>query len=227
LNTFEVTETLGGIWGAFQMVFHIIVFPLHQLRIGWGATKDELSRKWLGDDLVPNPRAGFTHGITIKAPIQSVWPWLAQIGQNKAGFYSYEALENMVGCQIHNADSLHPEWVSVHPGDELILAPGMGFPIRKVIQGSGILCHGMMDADKGQPVTDEERLPPNSVNISWLFCLTEVDKSTTRFISRWRVEYTPGFKNDLLFGRWLLEPIATVMDLRMLRGMKRRAEGRK
>ena len=48
-----------------------------------------------------------THAITIRAPVEEVWPWLAQIGQDRGGFYSYEWLENLAGCEMRNADRVH------------------------------------------------------------------------------------------------------------------------
>jgi hypothetical protein len=61
-----------------------------------------------GDDLVPDP--GYEHTRDVRAPAEEVWPWLAQIGQGRGGFYSYEWLENLAGCDIHNADEIRPEW---------------------------------------------------------------------------------------------------------------------
>ena len=48
--------------------------------------------------------------FTIRAPADSVWPWVAQIGQDRAGFYSHSILENLFGAEIKNSDSLVPAW---------------------------------------------------------------------------------------------------------------------
>ena len=85
----------------------------------WGATTAELQRPLPGDDLVPHSRAGYTQAITIRAPVAAVWPWLVQIGQGRGGFYSYEGLENLVGCDIHNAERVLPEFQILASGDLL------------------------------------------------------------------------------------------------------------
>jgi hypothetical protein len=108
---------LSGIGGAALMGVHLVMPFLHGYllycegyHMCWGVTGEELGSTWLGDALVPPPRGGLTHGITIRALASRVWPWVAQIGQGKGGFYSYEFLEDLVGCEIHNADRLVPEW---------------------------------------------------------------------------------------------------------------------
>jgi hypothetical protein len=76
-----------------------------------------------GDELVPQPKITSTRAITIDAPPHEVWPWLAQIGQGRGGFYSYDALENLVRCDIHSANRIIPRLQRLHPGDLILLAP--------------------------------------------------------------------------------------------------------
>ncbi len=52
-----------------------------------------------------------------------VWAWLVQIGQGRGGFYSYDALGNLIRCDIHSADRIIPELQDLHPGDLILLAP--------------------------------------------------------------------------------------------------------
>ena len=60
--------------------------------------------------------------MTIDAPIADVWPWLAQIGEDRGGFYSYSLLERAaVGAHVHNANSIHPEWQDIRVGDNVTL----------------------------------------------------------------------------------------------------------
>ena len=68
----QFRKVLEGIGGAALMGLHILLPFLHAWRVRWGATDDELARAWLGDELVPHPRSGFTHAITIQAPVFSV-----------------------------------------------------------------------------------------------------------------------------------------------------------
>ena len=76
-----------------------------------------------GDELTPNPGLSMTRAVTIDAPVESVWPWLAQIGQDRGGFYSYTWLENLAGCDMHNAHRVHEEWQDRTVGDGIPLHP--------------------------------------------------------------------------------------------------------
>ena len=97
MTTFR--EVVEGIEGAFLIGANLALWPLLRgWRLRWGATDDEIQRTLPGDELVPNPKWSYTHTITIRVPPAEVWPWLAQMGQGRGGFYSYEWLENLVGC---------------------------------------------------------------------------------------------------------------------------------
>jgi hypothetical protein len=95
----------------------------------WGASSDERLRALPGDDLVPDPAFTTTRAVTIAAPPEAVWPWLAQIGQERGGFYSYQWLENLAGCRLRNADAIHPEWQHREVGETVMLHPAQGMPV--------------------------------------------------------------------------------------------------
>ena len=208
-------KIVSGLGGAALMGVHLILPFLHGCRARWGATDEELTRPWPGDEFVPVPRGGFTHAITIHAPASQVWPWVAQIGQDKGGFYSYEFLENLAGCNIHNADRLVPAWQQVKVGDLLRLHPAAGVPIEQVEPGQSFVMHGLINTRTGAGAAGGASLPPDFVNVSWLFYVYDIP-GDRRFISRWRVDYAPGFKNELMYGSYSLEPVAAVMDFKML-----------
>src|SRR6185295_17289451 len=84
-----------------------LIRPWH---LRWGATDEEVKMALPGDEVTPQPKLNATHAITIRAPVSDAWRWLAQIGQRQGGFYSYTWLENLVGCRMHNADRIVPEW---------------------------------------------------------------------------------------------------------------------
>jgi hypothetical protein len=94
-------------------VFLLIVRPwfLH-----WGATAGEIKMPLPGDELVPHPAYISMRALTVEAPPDKVWPWLAQIGQERAGFYSYTWFENLLGADYHNAERIHPEWQDIRAG---------------------------------------------------------------------------------------------------------------
>src|SRR5919198_3490657 len=82
----------------------------------WGSTAEERALLLAGDELVADAEQQ-THAISIDAPPEAVWPWLVQMGQGRAGFYSHDRLERFVGADIRNADEIHPEWQHLAVGD--------------------------------------------------------------------------------------------------------------
>ena len=99
----------------------------------WGAGADEVDAVLPGDELVAAGGIRTTRAVTINAPADAVWLWLAQIGEDRGGFYSYSRPERSVGARIHNADTVHPEWQELHAGDAIWLARRYGEGAREVI----------------------------------------------------------------------------------------------
>src|SRR6266487_1255396 len=93
---------LGGAVAAY-----ILLARPRQLR--WGATNQECDASLVGDELISNADLTATRAITIRVSADQVWPWIAQLGQGRGGFYSYDFLENLVGCDIHSADRIVPD----------------------------------------------------------------------------------------------------------------------
>ena len=120
-------KLLESIVAAAQMALHLALGPvLHRWRTRWGASRFERHCALPGDDLVLRPAWSYTHAIGIDAPREAVWPWLAQIGQGRGGFYSYELLENLAGCRIHNVLELRSCSHSRSATSCACTAPGTG-----------------------------------------------------------------------------------------------------
>jgi hypothetical protein len=98
----------------------------------WGASDEEIGGLQPGDDLIRDANVTATRAITIRRSPDVVWPWVAQLGQGRGGFYSYDFLENLVGCDIHSADRIVPEWQSINVGGEVNLYPGVGLLVAHV-----------------------------------------------------------------------------------------------
>lgn len=185
----------------------------------WGATPDEVSRILPGDELVTNPKLNITHAITINAPASSIWPWLVQLGQNRGGFYSLTWVENIMGLNIHNADSIHPEWQNLQVGDMVALAPnGFGIPVFIINPERCLVLHG---APGLAPTGAGEA--PAGLKVSWGFYLEPIDALTTRLVERWRMDWIPSLQSDVVMHTFM-EPGAFVMERAMLLGIKQRAE---
>lgn len=101
----------------------------------WGTRGDEATRELPSESQMPEPGAALTQAVTINAPPEVVWPWIAQLGQDKGGFYSYAWLENLSGAGIVNADYIEPAWQDPQPGGQLKLHPNVGLPIARVVPG--------------------------------------------------------------------------------------------
>jgi hypothetical protein len=63
----------------------------------WGATAEEVAARLPGDELVEGDDLTTTRAVTVHTGADAVWPWIAQLGQGRGGFYSYDALENLTG----------------------------------------------------------------------------------------------------------------------------------
>ena len=172
----------------------------------------ELSKSLPGDLLVLQANSTATRAITINAPPERVWAWLVQIGQGRGGFYSYTWLENLVGCEIVNAETIHPEWQDLKPGDALRLHPKIPALPVTIVDKSHALVLG------GESVP-EQHLP----SVSWAFVLEPMPGNATRLLIRWRSRM-PNTVVDLVFSKYLLEPIHFTMERRMMVGIRDRAE---
>ena len=92
----------------------------------WGATAPEWSLTLPGDRTPRTPQFEILYAVTIDAPPDKVWPWLMQIGQDRAGFYSYDWLERLFGADVHNVSQIRPEWQFRRVGD-LVPATQRGY----------------------------------------------------------------------------------------------------
>jgi hypothetical protein len=191
-----------------------------------GATDDELRRTLPGDGLVPRPKLGYTRAITIDAPVEAVWPWLVQFGQGRGGFYSYDTLENLIGCDIRSVDAILPEHQDLHVGD-LIRSGRDSMPCWQVVEVAPprhlVLIGAGTPAAPQVPEIVEVVPDRGYVASTWQWVLEPTDGNRrTRLIVRQRETYSPN-------QAWLwhlVEPFNFVMEHRMLQGIRQRAEGR-
>lgn len=181
-----------------------------------GATQVERSIGLAGDEVLPDADLVATRAITIQAPASAVYPWLLQLGQGRGGFYSYDALENLIGLDIHSADEIVPELQELAVGDQVRLAEQVALRVARLEPDHAVVLHGA-----GPALPDEEESPFDFV---WSFVLRPGQlPNTTRLVVRERYGYREPW------ARWAVEAITwptTVMTERMLRGIRDRAEQR-
>jgi hypothetical protein len=208
--------------GGAQVLGTTIGAPVLRRRYNtWGATAAEVASPMPGDDLVPNPRMGYTRAITIGAPPAVVWSWLVQIGQGRGGLYSFDGLENLARCDIHSTDRIRPELQSLAEGELIRLGAPQGYPCFRVsgVQPAEFLV--LVAADPMPPHEVATADSPGGV-ATWQWQLkSPAADGSTRLLARQRLTYP-----DAMTAMWhLVEPVSFVMERQMLRGIKRRAEG--
>jgi hypothetical protein len=191
------TAALGFV-AALGALYPLLRRPI----LTWGATSDEAASRLPGDELLEEADGVSTRAIAIDAPAASVWPWLAQMGPSpRGGAYTYDWIENLLGLDMHSADRVLPEFQHPKVGDTI----GLGSNRMRVerVQPERVLASRSEDG-----------------NWVWAFVLEEQD-GRTRLISRNR------FRLPTLVARvgmLPMEPGSLVMERKMLRGIKQRAE---
>jgi hypothetical protein len=195
-------------FGGAAAAYMLFARPAH---LSWGATDHESAEPLPGDHLIENANLSATRAITIRASADQVWPWIAQLGQGRGGFYSYDFLENLVGCDIHSADRIVPEWQDVVVGDEVRFAPEVGLPVASLDKGRSLVLRG------GVPIGNTT--PP--YDFTWAFVLRDEPDKTTRLLVRERYAYTRTWARLIVE---LTEVLSFVMSRKMLREIKERAE---
>jgi len=176
--------------------------PVRRRIVTWGATEQEAAARLPGDELLEDASGVATRAIDIRAPARAVWPWIAQMGPApRGGAYTYDWIENLLGLDMHSVDRILPEFQDPQIGDTI----GYGSNRMRL-----------------------ERVEPEHVlawrsedgNWVWAFVLDEREGST-RLISRNRFRL-PRLRDRI--GMLPMEPASLVMERKMLRGIRDRAE---
>lgn len=175
------------------------------------ATIMERTEALPGDELIHRPIASLTHAIDIDAPRNAVWPWLAQMGSGRAGWYSYDIVDNGGRPSAKRiVQSLQePKIGSIFPW-----SPGAteGFTLLD-FEPEHFLLLGWLAANASAP------------RVTWAFVLKSNDDGTaTRLIVRARAgaDYTYlGMPQAI--GRLIVPLVHDVMQRKQLRDIARRA----
>ncbi len=178
----------------------------------WGSTAEERARRIAGDELAPDAEQQ-THAITIHASPQAVWPWLVQMGQGRAGFYSHDRLERLAGAAIRNADAIHPEWQHLATGDLVRTYR----PIPRLEPLGWIVA--AVEPTRVLVVHEPER--DGIINSSWALVLERHGEST-RLLSRWRFRHRGAAHTA--FKWFVFDPAHFIMETGVLHGLKTRVE---
>ena len=174
------------------------------------ATAAERSKSLPGDDLIPDPIGAVNHAITIRRPPHDVWPWLAQMGSGRAGWYSYDFIDN--GGR-RSAERILPEFQHVMVGTVFQALPG----------AKDVFVVAQCEPERNLVLS--WRLPDGRYQTTWAFVLEQPQHDQTRLIVRGRVAsgYRPyGLPQwvALLLGR----PAHFIMQRKQLLSIRDRAE---
>jgi hypothetical protein len=186
-------------------------FPWRRWSGQWGATAGDRSRVMAGDALLAHPTFSYTMAITIDALPEDVWPWLVQMGYQRGGLYSYDALDRLFGfLDRPSVTRILPEFQDLAVGDQIPVGRGPSWPVAVVEP-----CRAL--------VLDMRNL--SGFDWVWQFGLYATDTHGTRLVSRSQVR--PHTVWTWLVCILAIEPSGFFMTRRMLLGLKERAERRR
>lgn len=188
-------RTTHGAWGGHRSV---------------RATSGERASAMPGDELIPAPLATLTNAVTIAAPVGAVWPWLVQMGAGRAGWYSYDVIDN---GRTPSATSVVPDLQAVSVGTVFPALPGVtdGYVVQAIDPGRALIL--------GWPA------PDGALMVTWSFVLERRSGDETRLLARVRGRRDYHFRG---LPTWLSVPVVRmvhfVMERRQLLGIATRAE---
>jgi hypothetical protein len=204
----------------------------------WGVEADEATKPLAGDEVVPIALGRETRGITIAAPPEAVWPWLVQLGYGRAGWYSYDQLDQ----RGRSADEIHDEWQTLAVGDIVPTHPGGGFEVVALEPGRALVLKSdtaLVTAQAEAAKAAEAGLETATVGVqmsgamlsgmprqyaaSWAFVLEPLDGGRTRLIERFRIWF-----DDTTSGPAFVMPLVGfglfVMMQKQMVGIRERAQ---
>ena len=220
---FTPWQIIQGFEGLLVMGACYLTWFLKPLRDRWGLSREEANRPLPGDDIVKAPKSKYSHGIQIDAPVEYVWPWVVQMGKSRGGFYSYEALENVIGLDIYNVDEILKKYQDPKVGEIIPFGPDSGYPLALVKKNEAMVIESCDDLELKLNFDPGVGYPNKYLHISWLWYIEPIGVHKSRFISRNRVDFSDGRMNRLKFSI-LAEPMVFAMDRKMCLGLKKRAE---
>jgi hypothetical protein len=225
----RVNATDDESWGRFKRYFQWIGPFSHLIRrhmlgllvreLG-GPERAEHAMALPGDDLIPDAVGQATNGVTIAAAPADIWPWLVQMGCRRAGWYSWDVLDN---AGVPSAKEIRQELQSVRVG-QLIPATPRGdasFEVLALDKPRTLILGGLHDLDSGKQVSFASPRPAHFAQSTWAFVLEPLDGATTRLHVRVRSAFSPG---GLTARTRLMIGIHDFMETAQLRNIRSRVE---
>jgi hypothetical protein len=217
----RVTATDDASWDKQTTYFRLIGPFSHLIRssamahleaqLGKATLPPDDHRPLPGDEVIPDAPYVLTHAIDIEAPPSLVWPWLMQLGCDRGGWYSIDALDHGGAPSV---EELHAAWNERRVGDTVQATPALdgGYTVREVRPGQALVLGAEADRLGGH------------IRTSWSFALEPIGADATRLVTRVRGEGTPAW-SSWLQGAVLFPPVHALMQRTQLKNLKRLAEG--
>ena len=199
VRSFNADRIVSGL-AAAGVVGFLVYRPWH---LKWGSTDEEVRVGLPGDDVVLDPTFNATRAVTVNASPEAIWPWIAQMGYGRAGWYTYDLLDNL---GRRSATEIVPSLQDVEVGNVVPMGPGgAGLQVKDFVRGEWLLWWD------------------GTGRSTWLWSLTEIAPGQTRLVTRIRTRYRWAHPS-ILFALLLMEPWDFPMMRKCLLGIKQRAE---
>ena len=209
MNALRKFGKIAGIYllvaPAAAAAYLFLLRPWHRF---WGATGAEQVAFMPGDQIVEKPTFMTTRAVNVKGTLEEIWPWLAQMGYQRGGLYSYDWIDRLLGIlDGHSATVILPEFQDLQAGDTIPIGGSPGWPVSSLDPGRFMVLNIQQDP----------------VHISWSFGLKPLNARASRLVLRirGRIPVKP---------RWI--PFFALMDVgefpmvrKMLTGISDRVEG--
>lgn len=204
-----IVNRQAALLGLFCLLLAVYLVVIRPSQLRWGATTEDIARAMPDDGIVAHPVFDATRAITIHARPEEIWPWLAQMGYRRAGFYGYDLIENIGnGSSIASARTILPALQHPNPGDPLPISAVASARFDLVVPNQYV-------------VWRDPHEPPHGV---FIWALVPIDASHTRLISRIRL--SPQSNPGLLVLDLFTEFFDHVAVPKILVGIRDRIEGR-
>jgi hypothetical protein len=209
----------GALLGATTCLLGLLLGAVRPWYSTWGASTEERhARPAVAQSRGLEPRE--VRAVSVRAPAEQVFAWLAQLGQDRAGFYSYDLLENLAGCRMPRIERLEPALQHWSVGDRLWMYPA------DELGGAGYA--RLVEYQPGSSLVFETRAPGAGAETAptglWALQVRATGPASTRLTASGFGGSAPSLIGAA-FNRTVFEPMHFAMERRMLEGIAGLAEG--